>query len=148
MDRRQFIQLISASATGSMAVNTLADNSGINEGILTKPHLKVTAKRVIFLAMSGGPSQFESFDYKPVLEKYNGKEMPAELTAGQQLAQLQGQKLICSGPKFKFKKYGQSGQEICELFPHIGSVADDIAVLKSCYTEQINHDPALSVLLF
>jgi hypothetical protein len=104
------------------------------------------AKRVIFLTMSGGFSQFETFDNKPVLAKFNGKAMPESYTKGQQLAQLQGKKLLCYGPQFKFNKFGKSGQEISELLPHIGSVADDIAIVKSAYTDQINHDPAIAML--
>ena len=68
--------------------------------------------------------------------------MPESFTKGQQIAQLQGQPLICFGPQHGFKKFGKSGQEICELFPHIGSVADDICIVRSMWTEQINHDPA------
>ena len=68
--------------------------------------------------------------------------MPESFTKGQQIAQLQGKKLICFGPQHAFEKFGKSGQEICELFPHIGSVADDICIVRSMHTEQINHDPA------
>ena len=76
----------------------------------------------------------------------NGKPMPASLTNGQQIAQLQGRPLICFGPQHGFKKFGKSGQEICELFPHIGSVADDICIVRSMWTEQINHDPAHTIM--
>ena len=68
--------------------------------------------------------------------------MPESMTKGQQLAQLQGQKLICFGPQFQFQKFGKNGTEICELFPHIGSVIDDICLVRSMTTEAINHDPA------
>jgi hypothetical protein len=68
--------------------------------------------------------------------------MPDSLTKGQQLAQLQGAKLTCFGPQYDFKKFGQCGAEICELFPRIGSVADDICIIRSMTTEAINHDPA------
>lgn len=117
-------------------------------GVKDKSYLlkQAKAKRVIFLTMSGGFSQFETFDYKPVLEKFNGKPMPESYTKGEQLAQLQGKELLCYGPQFKFKKFGQSGQEMTELLPHIGSVADDIAIVKSAFTDQINHDPAMGML--
>jgi hypothetical protein len=72
----------------------------------------------------------------------DGKGMPESFTTGQQLAQLQGQKLICQGPQFKFSKYGKNGTEISELLPHLGSVADDICVIRSMTTDAINHDPA------
>ena len=89
------------------------------------------AKRVIYLYQAGGPSHLETFDYKPKLAEMHGKPMPESFTKGQQIAQLQGQKLTCFGPQHGFKKYGKSGQEICELFPHIGSIADDICIVRS-----------------
>ena len=72
--------------------------------------------------------------------------MPESFTKGQQIAQLQGKKLICFGPQHGFKRFGKSGQEICELFPRIGSVADDICIMRSMWTEQINHDPAHTIM--
>jgi hypothetical protein len=92
--------------------------------------------------MAGGPSQLELFDHKPKLAEMDGKGMPESFTAGQQLAQLQGQKLICQGPQFKFSKHGKNGTELSELLPHIGSIADDICVIRSMTTDAINHDPA------
>src|SRR6185295_1409981 len=68
------------------------------------------------------------------------------VTAGQPIAQLQGQKLVCFGPQFKFKSWGRSGQRITEVFPHIGSIADDICIIRSMHTDQINHDPAHTVM--
>lgn len=100
------------------------------------------ARRVIWLTMAGGPSHLETFDYKPKLAAMDGKPMPESLTRGQQLAQLQGQQLVCFGPQFKFRHFGQGGAEICELFPHIGSIADDICIIRSMTTDAINHDPA------
>jgi hypothetical protein len=76
----------------------------------------------------------------------NKKAMPESFTKGQQIAQLQGKQLICFGPQYGFKKFGKSGQEMCELFTHIGSVADDICIVRSMFTEQINHDPAHTVM--
>ena len=72
----------------------------------------------------------------------SGKPMPESFTKGQPIAQLQGQQLKCFAPQWEFKKFGKSGQEICELFPQIGSVADDICIIRSMTTEAINHDPA------
>jgi len=99
-------------------------------------------KRVIHLCMAGGMSQFETFDNKPKLTEMDGKPMPDSYTNGEQLAQLQGAKLLCLGNQHKFKKCGQSGVEISDIFPHLQTVADDIAVIRSMKTEQINHDPA------
>jgi len=92
--------------------------------------------------MAGGPSQFETFDYKPELERLHGQAFPESFTKGQQLAQLQGAELKARGTFAKFQKHGQSGQEISDLFPHIAGIADDIAIIRSMQTEQINHDPA------
>ena len=100
------------------------------------------AKRVIYLYQAGGPSHLETFDYKPKLAEMHGKAMPESFTKGQQIAQLQGKQLMCFAPQFGFKRFGKSGTEICELFPQIGSVADDVCIVRSMWTEQINHDPA------
>lgn len=100
------------------------------------------AKRVIWLSMAGGPSHLETFDYKPKLAQMHGEAMPESFTKGKQIAQLQGQKLVCFGPQHGFKPFGRNGTEICELFPHIGSVMDEICLIRSMTTEAINHDPA------
>ncbi len=113
-----------------------------SKGVINPLHFPPKAKRVIFLYQAGGPSHLETFDYKPKLAEMNGQPMPESFTKGQQIAQLQGKKLMCFGPQYKFKKFGKSGQEMCELFPHIGSVADEICIVRSMRTEQINHDPA------
>ncbi len=100
------------------------------------------AKRVIFLCMAGGPSHLETLDHKPTLAEMNGKPMPASITEGQPIAQLQGKELKCLGPQLKFIKSGESGQEISEAFPNIAKIADDISIVRSMTTRQINHDPA------
>lgn len=111
-------------------------------GVIHPLPLPQKAKRVIWLTMAGGPSQFESFDPKPGLTRMDGQPMPESMTKGQQLAQLQGQKLVCKGPQFPFEKFGRNQTEVCSLFPHIGSVIDDICLIRSMTTEAINHDPA------
>src|SRR5690606_10480313 len=105
------------------------------------------AKRVIFLCMAGGPSHLETFDYKPTLAKMHGEPMPASITAGQPIAQLQGQKLRCFGPQFSFSKHGESGQEISDRFPYMARLADQIAIVRSMTTKPINHDPAYTFLI-
>ena len=100
------------------------------------------AKRVIFLCMAGGPSHLETFDHKPTLAKMHGQAMPESITKGQPIAQLQGTELKCLGPQWDFAKYGKSGQEISAVFPHISKLADDMAIVRSMTTKQINHDPA------
>jgi hypothetical protein len=111
-------------------------------GVINPLHFPARAKRVIYLYMAGGPSHLETFDYKPKLAEMQGRPMPESFTNGQPIAQLQGQKLNCFAPQHPFKKWGKNGQEICEIFPHVGSVADEICIIRSMRTEAINHDPA------
>ena len=140
------------SALGILGLNALIDprlfgaDITTSKGVINPLHHPAKAKRIIFLYQAGGPSHLETFDYKPKLAEMNGKPMPPSLTNGQQIAQLQGRPLICFGPQHGFKKFGKSGQEICELFPRIGSVADDICIVRSMWTEQINHDPAHTIM--
>jgi hypothetical protein len=115
-------------------------------GLAGLPHHLPRIKRVIFLYMSGGPSQFETYDHKPVLAEMDGKPMPESYTKGQPIAQLQGQALKCFGPQAKFRKYGQSGQEFSDFLPWTARLADDIAIIRSMTTDQINHDPAHTVM--
>src|SRR5215831_17785995 len=112
------------------------------KGIINPPDFPVRAKRIIHLCMAGGPSHLESFDYKPELKRINGQPFPESFTKGQQLAQLQNTELKARGSFVEFKKYGSSGQEISDLFPQIATIADDICIVRSMHTEQINHDPA------
>src|SRR4051794_8389086 len=111
-------------------------------GVIRPAHFPIKAKRVIHLCMAGGPSHLESFDPKPELDRLNGQPFPESFTKGQQLAQLQNTLLKARGSFVKFNKHGRSGQEISELFPHIAEIADDICIVRSMVTEQINHDPA------
>ncbi|WP_058187397.1 DUF1501 domain-containing protein [Terracidiphilus gabretensis] len=101
---------------------------------------KPKAKHVIFLFMNGGMSQIDSFDYKPALEKYHGQPMP-----GGDLAHERKTGNIMKSP-FAFKKYGQSGIEVSEIFPHLGECVDDMCIVKSVYTEIPNHEPALEMM--
>jgi hypothetical protein len=100
------------------------------------------AKRVIFLCMSGGPSHLETFDYKPTLDQMDGKPMPESFTKGQPIAQLQGKALRVLGHQTKFRKHGNCGQYVSDFLPHTAKMVDEISVIRSMVTEQINHDPA------
>jgi hypothetical protein len=111
-------------------------------GLPELPHFPARAKRVIFLCMAGGPSHLETFDYKPKLVEFHNRPMPESYTKGQPVAQLQNHELRAFAPMFKFGRYGQSGQTISELLPWHQKLADDICVVRSMVTEQINHDPA------
>ena len=140
INRRAFL----SRGIGLFALNSLLRAS--TTGAVNPLHHPAKAKRVIFLYQAGGPSHLETFDSKPKLAELNGKPMPDSFTKGQQIAQLQGKPLICFGPQHGFKKFGKSGQELCELFPRMGSVADDVCIIRSMWTEQINHDPAHTVM--
>jgi hypothetical protein len=111
-------------------------------GVVHPLHFPARAKRVIYLTMAGGPSHLETFDYKPKLAEMSGKPMPESFTKGQPIAQLQGKKLSCLAPQHPFQKFGKSGQEMSSLFPLLGTVADEICIIRSMVTEAINHDPA------
>ncbi|MGB7347529.1 MAG: DUF1501 domain-containing protein [Pirellulaceae bacterium] len=106
------------------------------------PNHAPKAKRIVHLCMAGGPSHLESLDPKPELDKIDGQPFPSSFTDGQQLAQLQNAELKARKSFTKFKKWGQSGIEMSELFPHTGAMADDLCVIRSMTTEQINHDTA------
>jgi hypothetical protein len=119
-----------------------AEASGHWQGVVNPPHFPVRAKRIIHLCMAGGPSHLESFDNKPELKRIHGQPFPVSFTKGQQLAQLQNTELKARGPTIGFKKHGKSGQEISDYFPSIAGIADDICIVRSMHTDQINHDPA------
>ena len=112
----------------------------------TSPAIRPRAKRVIWLCMAGGPSQFETFDPKPKLAAMDGELMPDSFTKGQPIAQLQGQQLRCLGPQFRFGRHGESGLEIADILPFTARIADRICVIRSMQTDQINHDPAHTVM--
>jgi hypothetical protein len=138
-----------AAGLGAVALNSLltpklfgAASNDRWTGIVNPLHHPAKIKRVIYLYQAGGPSHLETFDFKPKLREMNGQGMPTSFTKGQQIAQLQGKELKCRGAEFDFARFGKSGQEMCSLFTHIGSVADDVCIIRSMFTEQINHDPA------
>src|SRR5947207_12091317 len=135
--RRAFLS--SPAGLGAVALGSLL---GLNRsaaaaprGAIQKLPLRERAKRVIWLSMAGGPSHLETFDPKPKLAEMHGQPMPESMTRGKQLAQLQGKQLLCYGPQLEFGRFGKSGAEICELFPHIGSVVDELCIIRSMTTE-------------
>jgi len=162
--RRTFLQRgsysIGFAALSSLFSNagksTWADDTSSNtsgevapwQGIYPIDPAKQKIKRVIHLCMAGGPSHLETLDYKPKLAEMDGQPMPKSYTEGKQIAQLQGQanNLKCLAPQHEFKKYGSSGQEISSILPEIGSIADDICIIRSMQTDQINHDPAHTLM--
>jgi hypothetical protein len=111
------------------------------------PHFPPKAKRVIFLHQSGGPSQLETFDYKPGLLKYQGTQIPDSVRSGQRVAQTMGQaSLLVARSPFTFSRHGQSGTWVSDLLPHTAKIVDDITIIKTMNTDAINHDPAITFI--
>ena len=126
-----------ASATGSAVAPSQW------QGVLNPLPAVPRAKRIIWLYMAGGMTHLDTFDHKPKLAELHGRPMPESVTKGQQIAQLQGQKLNCFGPQHAFRQWGQSGQSIAEIWPTLASkCADDMCIVRSLHTDAINHDPA------
>ncbi|HID22584.1 MAG TPA: DUF1501 domain-containing protein, partial [Planctomycetaceae bacterium] len=117
-------------------------------GVLRKPHVPPTAKRVIYLFMAGAPSQLDTFDYKPKLEGLFDTDLPDSVRMGQRLTTMtSGQKRFPIAPSmFQFRQYGQSGAWVSELLPHTAAIVDELAIIKTVYTEAINHDPAITYI--
>lgn len=105
------------------------------------PQFAPKAKRVIYIHMAGAPSQLELFDYKPELEKYHGKDCPAEFLEGKKFAFIQGVPKML-GPQGKFAQHGQSGAWISDYLPYLQTVADEVTFIKGMHTDQFNHAPA------
>jgi hypothetical protein len=153
MNRRDFFGRF-ALGMGGMALfgllnrDALAATPAVNpfKGILDKPHFAPKAKRIIYLFMSGGPSQHDLFDYKPLLNKLNGQDLPESVRGGQRLTGMSGNQatLPLAGSIFKFAQYGQSGAWVSELMPHTARMVDELCFIRSMHTEHINHDPAIT----
>lgn len=120
----------------------------LSNGVLNPTHHRPTAKRVIYLFQAGGPSQLETWDYKPLLNERQGEALPDEVRNGQRLTGMSGNQAILplAGSIYKFAQHGQSGAWVSELLPHTAKHIDNIAVIRSMYTEAINHDPAITFL--
>jgi uncharacterized protein (DUF1501 family) len=129
--------LASLLAPAAMGSRASAEATG---GMLA-PHQPGKAKAVIHLFMAGAPSQLELFDHKPMLSKYEGKPLPPSVIGGQRYAFIRPDAAVL-GPQFSFGKHGQSGTELSEMLPNLATVIDEIAVIKSCRTNQFNHAPA------
>lgn len=154
LTRRHFLGKLSVGL-GSVALGSLlmpdlysvgeSDEKALPTGLA---HFAPKAKRIIYLFQNGAPSQLESFDYKPLLNKMIGQDLPESIRNGQRLTGMTaGQdKFPLVGSYFNFQQHGESGIWVSDLFPHIASIADDICVVRSMHTEAINHDPALTFM--
>ncbi len=155
MSRRRFLWHTSAGL-GSIALYDLLrgnsaaaqDSAAADLGVLASPHHRAGAKRVIFLFMAGAPSQIECFDYKPTLQRLHGTEAPDSIMGTQRLSTMvQGQTTFpLVAPIAPLAQRGESGAWVSDLLPHMGGVIDEFSMIKSMYTEQVNHDPAIKFI--
>ncbi|MCI0390972.1 MAG: DUF1501 domain-containing protein [Acidobacteria bacterium] len=160
LTRRQLFGL-SAKGIGIAALASLLKDNGFayfageessrdpkTGGLIGLPHYAPKVKRVIFLHQSGGPSQIDTFDYKPSLEKLHGTELPDSIRRNQRITGMtSGQTTFpCVKSLFKFDKHGKSGIWVSELLPYTGKIIDEISVIKTMYTDAINHDPAITFI--
>lgn len=154
-DRRSFLAT-SASGLGGLALASLLNDEGLLSGAETSiinplspkpPHFAPKAKNCIFFFMEGAPSQLDLFDPKPKLIELNGQKLPESLTKEVRFAFIQKESAVLRGSQQKFVKYGQSGTEMCSWLPHIGSCADDIALVRSMHTDAFNHHPGQLLML-
>lgn len=112
-------------------------------------HHAAKAKRIVYLFQSGGPSQLETFDYKPLLNERNGEQLPDSVRQGQRLTGMSGNQtsLPLAGAQFSFAQHGENGAWVSELLPHTAKIVDKLCIVRSMYTEAINHDPAITFFL-
>jgi hypothetical protein len=149
LNRRAFLTKASLGL-GSLALGSLLSPprlfSGPGEGVLAAPHIPPRAKRVVYLFQAGGPSQLELFDYKPLLQKMHGQDLPESVRKGQRLTTMSaGQSAFpLVGAPYGFSQHGKSGAWVSELLPHTARMADELCLIRSMHTEQINHDPAIT----
>lgn len=153
INRRHFLGKlglgVGGAALGTLMVPDLFKNSMGGDGMpLGLKHYASKAKRIIYLFQNGAPSQLESFDYKPLLNKMFGQDLPESIRQGQRLTGMTAnqEKFPLVGSHFGFKQYGQSQTWVSDLFPNIAKITDDICMIKSVHTEAINHDPALTFM--
>ncbi len=146
--RRHFFKQ-SGFGIGAAALTGLLNNTLFAHDVTTAanpvapkaPMFPAKAKSIIYLFMAGAPSQLDLLDSKPALQKYDGQNVPAELTKGERFAFIKGTPRLLGSP-YEFKRCGNSGAEISELLPHLQEVSDDIAIIRSVHTTQFNHAPA------
>jgi hypothetical protein len=151
-NRRRFLKGlgfgIGGIALGSLLIPDLFSRSEEESTMAGLPHFAPRAKRIIYLFQNGAPSQLDLFDYKPLLNKMQGEDLPASVRNGQRLTGMTAdqKKFPLAGTVFQFGQYGQARAWISELLPYTAKAADDICFVKSLWTEAINHDPALTFM--
>ena len=151
LNRRKFLSKLSLGlgsvALGSLLIPDLFTGKSEEDMMVTGlPQFAPKAKRIIYLSQNGAPSQLDLFDYKPKLQEMFGQDLPASIRQGQRLTGMTAdqKKFPLAGSAFKFNQYGEAGAWMSELLPHTSKVVDDLCIIRSMYTEAINHDPALT----
>ena len=147
VNRRVFLGQTGVGLGGVALASLLGGSKAeAGSGVLATPHHPPKAKRVISLFMSGGPSQHDLFDHKPLLNQRNGEDLPASIRMGQRLTGMSSSqaRFPLAGSAFTFAQHGQSGAWLSELMPWTAKIADDLCFIKSVQTEAINHDPAIT----
>ena len=146
--RRQLLGQMGMGFGGLAAATLLNESSSADEGKVQPLHVPATAKRVIYLFQSGGPSQLDLFDHKPLLNEKQGEQLPDEVRGGQRLTGMSGNQssIPLAGSPFRFSPQGESGQVMSELLPETAKIADDICIVRSMTTEAINHGPGVTFL--
>ena len=156
LSRRAFLTR-STTGLGALALSTLLNpqllgaqpqDTSKSKGALKALHYPARAKRVIYMFQSGAPSHLDLFDSKPKLKEMTGEELPPSVRKGQRITGMTaGQAVLrCVGSPFEFTRYGKSGVELSSLLPNIGGIVDDITLIRSMFTEPINHDPAVTFM--
>lgn len=145
--RRHFFSTLSAGL-GGLALGSMLTCKSFATESSPSPYQRIApkARRVIYLFMSGGPAQQDLFDEKPLLRERNGEPLPDSVRAGQRLTGMSGSQSILplAGSHFDFDHYGKCGTRLSKLLPHTGKAVDDICLVRSMFTEAINHDPAMT----
>jgi hypothetical protein len=150
LNRRTFLNRfgmgLGGVALGEMLGGNARAASGGDHGVLGQPHFAPKAKRIIYLFMSGGPSQIDLFDHKPLLNRRHGEQLPDSIRGGQRLTGMSGHQssIPLVGSPFKFAQHGKSGAWFSELLPHTAGIADEICVVRSMFSEAINHGPGVT----
>ncbi|MCY4224615.1 MAG: DUF1501 domain-containing protein [Bacteroidetes bacterium] len=154
MNRRHFFSKLSLGIGSAALASLVGCGPSSNEmaakttlqGVLSSPHLTPKARRVIYLFQSGGPSQLELFDYKPTLQSMRGEDLPESIRMGQRLTGMTAfqDSLPLASSIYSFSQHGSSGTWMSELLPYTSKIVDDLCIVRSMYTEAINHDPAIT----
>ena len=151
-NRRDFLHRsgfgLGGIALADLIARDMARAATADHGVLRQTHFPCKAKRIIYLFMSGAPSQLDLMDYKPLLNKRHGEQLPDSVRGDQRLTGMSGNQssIPLVGSPFKFQQYGQAGAWFSELLPHTAAIADELCIVKSMFTEAINHGPGVTFM--